>query len=525
MGDHPSADAASTAPTLCGASVTVAGRQFAAWHGLMAVVAVALILRLWGLGNRSFFGDEVYSLQIAEQKTAAQLLHHAQKLERHPPLPHLISRVIYLAGAHGEFQWRLFGAFCGVAITALAFLVPLYFGAPQLSLPAGMLAATAPMGVLFSQVNRWYPLAGALLGLAILCTVIGARRGSLGAWIGAGLALALAFYTVYLAAAVGAVILLMALVHLLRRRAELRGWMWAVAVTVLCTAPWLPYFLPMLHEGKIQLDPTQTTLSGLGKAVLLLQNLAVGPTVLPWSWAVNLSAAALYLVLLMALVRSEHVEVRRTSAAAGWFMVLCFPIMLVASASSAPRYWLVLLVPWTMLVAGGLVSLRSAVGRGLAVAALAALIGYGLVNLYTVRQYQYLELADDWPDLAAHIRVLEQPGDEVWTLASPFVYYYGDAAEYVMDWGWDPDGLRQHLTARHPHRIILQYSPLSGWEGTPFERVARTIGGQLEDAGYRRQWQKQWGRDPQVEMKRRYLRGRTFPEYRHAAELWVHEPQ
>lgn len=504
---------------------SLGGRRWLAWHGLLLVVALASGLRLWGLGNRSFFGDEIYSLHIAEQKTAAELLHHAQELERHPPLPHLISRVIHLAGAESEFQWRLFGAMCGVGLAALVFLVPLYLDAPRLSLPAGLLAAAMPLGVLFSQANRWYPLAGALLALAILCVVAGARRGNLGGWIVAGLALSLAFYTVYLAAAVGAVILLMALVYLLRNRPGLRGWAVAVVIVAVCTAPWLPYLLPMLAEGKIHLDPVQTYLLGAGKAALLVQNLAVGPTVLPWNWAVTVPAAVLHLVLLGALVRSEHDEVKRTRAAALWFMVLCFPIMLLVPASSAPRYWLVLVVPWSVLVAGGLISLRSVAARALVTAALAALIGYGLMNLYAVRQYQYLELADDWRGLAEQVRGLQEPEDEIWSLATPFVHYYGSEARYVMDWGWDSDAVREHLAADKPQRVILQYSPLSGWEGTPFERIAGRIGEQMQAAYYRRQCRQHYGRDLDADIKRRYMRGRTFPEYRHVVELWVRQSQ
>jgi len=506
---------------MCTTVAVLKGRRFSGWHGLLVVIVAATLLRLCCLGSRSFYGDEVFSMQIAGQKTIPELVQYAETAERHPPLPHIISRCMYLAGADSEFEWRLFGACCGVVLAGVVFLAPLACCSPRVGLLAGLLAATSPMGILFSQTNRWYPLAAALLAVAILGMVVGERRGSLAGWGMAAVALALAFYTVYLAAAVAFILMLMALVYLLRARRRLTGWMLAAVITVLAISPWVKFLLPMLSAGKIQLDPVRTSVPGLGKAALLLQNLSIGPTVLPWNWAVTVPGVVLFVALTYSFLRSDVAEVRRFKAFVVGLLVLSLPVMLMVRAASGPRYWLILLLPWQILVAGGLLSLRSRVSRMTAGIVLAVVVGYGLFNLYTVRQYQYLELADDWRGLARAAKETQRPGDEVWTLASPFAYYYGPEALYILDWGWQDGALTRRLARQAPRRVLLQYSPLSGWEGTPFIRIGEEMGRELAAAGFKRSDIRRYARDPDFEKKRKYIRGRDFPEYRHVVEFWV----
>lgn len=155
---------------------------------------------------------------------------------------------------------------------------------------------------------------------------------------------------------------------------------------------------------------------------------------------------------------------------------------------------------------------------------LAAIVGYGLLNLYGQRQYQYRELMDDWCGLAELTRHEARPGDEVWSVMTPFVHYYGPDALNVCNWYHEPRNVAQHLQTSRPSRVFLQYSPLSDWEVISFAGMAEVIGAELQKQGFERQSQIRYGFDPDAAKKRYYMRGRDFPDYRHMLEMWVSVP-
>ncbi len=497
-------------------------RHLTAWQGLVLVVALAAVLRGIGLGERDFFGDEIFSINIAHEKTVLEIIHFGQTEERHPFLPHVISRLVYLAGAENEVQWRLTGLVSGIVLAATAFFVPLLLGNRRIALLTGLLVAASPLAVLFSQNNRWYPIAGMMLGLACLFLIIGAVHRRLWGWIAAGVCLAVTFYIVYLGAAVALVLLGLALVYCVQNHQPLRGWWLSVAAFIVLIAPWLPYLVYNLLEGNVHLDPVQSSFP-LAKAVLLLQNLAIGPTVLPWNLPVIIPALVLLAVLAWSLLRCSDRSLRAGMIYSLVFILSAIPVFHVVPTATSPRYWLVLLIPWGMLVAMAVAAVQSKTVRGVILAALAAVHVYGLANIYLGREYQYQELVDDWRGLTRLALEKTVPEDEAWSLASPFVYYYGRSGREVLfvgEWPYAPEEVDRSLAKAAPQRVLLQYSPLSGWEGTGFAKQASVIGERLAFAGYRKTWEQEYGEDPDVLMKRRYLKGRDWPLYRHRLEIW-----
>ncbi len=490
------------------------------WQGLVLVVILAAGLRLYDLGGRSFHGDEMLSVTMASSKTMSEL-QSATKPAWHPPLHYGISRLLYLAGAHTESQWRMAGVLFGVLLAGATFLIPLVWGSPRLSLPAGLLAATSPMAVLFSQTSRWHPIVAGILAVACLSLAVAVKRDAMWAWLVAGVAFALAFYTVFLAGVVAIVLMLLALHQVLKAGKPLTGWL---SAAVLCLAAVAPLARPAIfwsRPGQIFWEPVRSVFPLFGKLGLLLQNLAVGPTVLPWNWAVMVPAALLLAYIGWRFIASSETQVRSIRGAAIAFFVLCLPVIVVAPVAAFSRYWLILLVPLHIGIAGGLLSITSRRLQVVCTAALAALVAYALFNLYTHRQYQYRELIDDWRGMAARTRSIAQPGDEVWSVMAPFVHYYGSGSLDVFAWYYDKTAVARRIEQTGANRVFLQYSFLSGWEVVNFTRIGEIVGEELTGLGFKRQWWGQYGRDPDVVMKRKYLRGRSFPEYRHVVELWV----
>jgi hypothetical protein len=151
----------------------------------------------------------------------------------------------------------------------------------------------------------------------------------------------------------------------------------------------------------------------------------------------------------------------------------------------------------------------------------AGLIGYGLFNLYTGRQYQYMEFTDNWRQLAEETTALAEPEDTVLTLATPFAYYYGPGAQVIVDTANSPERLERFVRDIHSERVIVQYSPLSGWGHIDFAALGRRVDRALKSQGYRREWIRRYGRDFDADLKRRFLVGRSLPDYRHRLALYV----
>ncbi len=490
------------------------------WQGLVLVVMLAAGLRLYDLGGRSFHGDEMLSVTIASSKTMSEL-QSVTKPAWHPPLHYGIPRLLYLAGAHTESQWRMAGVLFGVLLAAATFLIPLVWGSPRLSLPAGLLAATSPMAVLFSQTSRWHPLVAGILAVACLSLVVAVKRDAMWGWLVAGVAFALAFCTVFLAGVVAIVLMLLALHHTLKAGKPLTGWL---SAALLCLAAIAPLVRPAIfwsRPGQIFWEPVRSVFPVIGKLGLLVQNLTVGPTVLPWNWPVMLPAALLLAYIGWRFAASSETQVRSIRGAAIAFFVLCLPVIVVAPVAAFSRYWLILLVPLHIGIAAGLLSITSRRLQVVCAVAMTVLVAYGLFNLYAHRQYQYRELTDDWRGIAAMTRELAQPGDQVWSVMTPFVYYYGSGSLEVFAWYYDKTAVAGRIEQTRADRVFLQYSPLSGWEVVNFARIGEIVGEELAGLGFRREWRGHYGRDPDVAMKRKYLRGRTFPQYRHVVELWT----
>ena len=205
------------------------------------------------------------------------------------------------------------------------------------------------------------------------------------------------------------------------------------------------------------------------------------------------------------------------------FLLLCLPAMLISPVTASSRYWLILLVPVVIALAGGLLSISARLWQMLAAAGIALVFVYGLFNIYTQREYQYLELVDNWKQVVETARQQVGPGDQVWSTMDPFAYYYGPECVRVFQWQYEPGAVGRHLREHPTTRVLLQYSPMSGWGPTDFGKVGEMLGEQLKARGFERTVRAFYGKDPDAAAKRRFYRGRDFADFRHCIEVWVRQ--
>jgi uncharacterized membrane protein len=129
-----------------------------------AIAALALILRLCGLGDKPFWLDEVASLHRATASVPDLLADsmHANHYPSYFLLLWLIARI-------GVSQWllRLPSAICGAVAAALACAIGRRAAGPRSGAVAGLLMAFSPFEVQLGQEARSYTLVSCLILVAL----------------------------------------------------------------------------------------------------------------------------------------------------------------------------------------------------------------------------------------------------------------------------------------------------------------------------------------------------------------------
>lgn len=224
------------------------------------LIAVALGLRLWGIGKESFWTDEVFSVQYSEGGIAEVLQKNAAGT--HPPLFHLGLHFWRAAAGDSDGGIRGYSVVWSMLGLLAVFVMALEFGGWRTGLIALILATVSPLHVYFAQEARPYSQAMAMCVLSAWCLwrwigLVAQSREAPKWWPWA------VAYTLCATAALGthyvcAIILLaqgvFALVWFARRRqwASVWGYVACALATTLLFAPWLVYVLnfrsPFYHD-------------------------------------------------------------------------------------------------------------------------------------------------------------------------------------------------------------------------------------------------------------------------------------
>jgi mannosyltransferase len=406
---------------------------------LLAILLLALALRLHRLDAQSVWYDEAVTAQVAGQGLAELTRWTADDIQ--PPLYYyVVAGWTRLIGAGvsgvepgGEWALRFPSAFFGVLGVSLAWAVawrvfrPLHIG--RLAAPAAaLLMAVSPLHVYYSQEARMYTLLVAL-GLLAGYTLMGLgrtwQRGLVFVLAGAAL-----LYTHYFGALLLLALGLCWLVAMIaaegRRKSALLTGLLSFAAIALLYLPWLPSMLGRYQqdrsywEGALKLGEAlrHVALSfTTGAPETMLE--AGGLRLLPWFGLAGVIAVA---ALLWQEWTARRADLRGPSPVVALLVVLLLPVMavlLLASRSPKfnPRYLMLVSPAYLLLLAGGIAALAKSAHRTAAVrlaasvllAALVAISAIGLRNWFTDPAFTKAQ----WRELAAHVRAERQPDEAV----------------------------------------------------------------------------------------------------------------
>jgi mannosyltransferase len=127
-----------------------------AW-ALLGILAIALGLRVWRLGELSFWYDEVVTMRLAETPNPAALLERLFQIDatRAPLHPLLLQAWLRLFGT-SEASARSLSVLCGIAAVGLVWWIGRLVFDSRTGLWGAWLAAISPLLVYYSREARMY---------------------------------------------------------------------------------------------------------------------------------------------------------------------------------------------------------------------------------------------------------------------------------------------------------------------------------------------------------------------------------
>jgi uncharacterized membrane protein len=164
---------------------------------LTAILALAALLRLWGLGVKQLWLDEILQVLHSRPDSVREILNGVAEDRGSAPLDYLIQHLV-MANISGSFEWtsRLHAAFFGVLAVLLVYLVCRELCADQrLAMMSALLFCFYPFHYHYSQEGRPYSLFAlwTLVLYLLLFRSLKRNRGLL--WVSFCVSAILAFYT------------------------------------------------------------------------------------------------------------------------------------------------------------------------------------------------------------------------------------------------------------------------------------------------------------------------------------------
>ena len=165
---------------------------------LIYIAIAAFVVRLIAIGQ-SLWLDEATSALVVRDINLFEILQAFSPADFHPPLYYLVLKVWSWVFGTGEVALRILSVLFGVATVIVTYKIAELYNKGKLPVIAGILMATAPLHIYYSQEARMYAMTAFFVSLSAYFLLLTKKRLSpiyvvaTGAWAG------LAFLTDYMA--------------------------------------------------------------------------------------------------------------------------------------------------------------------------------------------------------------------------------------------------------------------------------------------------------------------------------------
>jgi hypothetical protein len=368
---------------------------------LLALVALATVIRILTIDNQSIWADEALTTYEAGLPLGA-MLHTVMHIETTPPLYFIVIWGWAKVFGTGAVALRSVSMLAGVAMVPLAYLAARDLFSRRAGLLAAALVAVNPFMVWYSQEARTYMLMAALCTAAFVFFIRawrGPSRRNLSWWV---VFSALALMTHFFA---GFAIAPQALLLLWRWRR--RGVILALGAIVAVQAAMLPFaFADASHEG-IAWIAVQPKVTRIGHAVLdwnvslLSRDISVRD---------GLIAGGVLALIVTVLVnwrrdRARREGVRLAAAVAGFVVLVPLLLSFVGQDYWISRNLIGGFVPLISLMAAACVNPRARVAGAALAIALLGIFAFSTIDVQSTDSLQRTR----WGDLANSLGAASVP--------------------------------------------------------------------------------------------------------------------
>ncbi|KRT77655.1 MAG: hypothetical protein XU14_C0008G0043 [Armatimonadetes bacterium CSP1-3] len=403
-----------------------------------AVAAVLLVgagVRFWGLGTKSLWFDETYSVFIARQ-ALVDIPRMLQTYDTHPPLHYVLLHVWMALFGSGEASIRIPSVLASVGAILLTFFLGRRLAGDRVGLLAAALLAVSPFQVTSAQEARMYPFL-TLFGLgASYALWLALEEGRRRHWTAYALLMVLALYTHHFAfLLLGAQAVYVLATY--RRKAAVGRWFLSLAVVAVAYLPLVPTFLAQMGTGRGWPDfrppfglRALTDMMGMfsfgGGLFGMGTYFRVGALPLEYRAAIILPFAILGLAGAAGLE-----EWRRRGFILSYWLV---PVVTVSVISLQwnmfyQRYFSFVLPPFLILLAAGVFYVAERMrGTGKVVTTVSLLLVLAAFNLPVLANLYREPSTYDWRAAAQHVSAKAGPKDFILFIPGfariPFQYYF-----------------------------------------------------------------------------------------------------
>lgn len=483
---------------------------------LVGITLLGAALRLWDLGEKSFWIDELISLCHAETIHDVASFLTPTCGNAHPPLYFLILKGWSVFGG-GEVYLRLLSVLFGVTVIPAAYFLGRELLEERAATVAAFLVAVSPFHLQYDREVRMYSLLACLTIWSLYFFLRALKTGKLAHWtLYTGLS-AVSVYVHYHAFMVLLFEWVFFLANYSRYRTQRVNAVISQAVIAVCFVPWFPGLLYQIkNPAQFALDAPDKFPIAHGawivKPLYLLYSMSLGQTLLPWN------VLAIVGSLIFGGVAIFSIRALRGRSDAGNFLVLYLMIPVVAGMLFSlvmPRYFLFLAPAYYLLLAQGIVVMRS-VGVKLAVLiGLLLPMGVSAANYYRNQEFHILAQVDPWREVGAYIRGHAKPEDCVIAIGSsrPLGYYLDSYKGFSQPiYNSDFEQSRECLEGRAGRRVWLVGAD-------PAVRTMAERAKSWLEARYTQLAEKRFFRDSDYQIKAKLFK-KDFLEYRISVYLY-----
>lgn len=133
-------------------------RQWAIYVSLLLIILVGMVLRGYGISDKSLWMDELYSASVSDPDNSLAVVFHKTVEDVHPPFYQILLWLIFKVFGYGELAGRVFSAAMGVLVIPTIFLLGKKLFDSWVGIYAALLVSVNFYLVMLSQDGRSYQL-------------------------------------------------------------------------------------------------------------------------------------------------------------------------------------------------------------------------------------------------------------------------------------------------------------------------------------------------------------------------------